>query len=416
MYFDDEKDIIGENPELQIDDDGSVSWENILSDSDDGITVDENGEVTTNIPGIDDSPSGTASVQDDSLNYGDELEFIQNDNEVNEQNINYSIDDSTSADSAPDLGLGDNIEDASSNAAEADEFDIDKQLEQISLDGASGKDESKNFKMPEKKAKNSSSMPILLALLLALLVMGGLYYYFNFFSEGEDDLVPPSTQTQMNNTTQEDIAQRTEEAENIPVVNEDNVDTLKPEEVPAEEKKEVIDIKPTGRLNPFLPLQKYVKADIPETFVQYDKVGIPTPPKQIAVQDEETTKMLSIAVSGIMYDEQKPSAIISLENNDYFVQKGDKLDDYNVVDIGKNYVTISHGKNYYKANVGEEFKITSNFYGSAQYIPQKQGGGRHYYTVSEQRASEMNNARGKRLNDMNGRRYVSEDEVLIKSR
>ena len=122
------------------------------------------------------------------------------------------------------------------------------------------------------------------------------------------------------------------------------------------------------------------------------------------------TKMLAIAVSGIMYDEVSPSAIITFDGNDYFVQKGDRLDDYKVINITRNSVTIALGKNLYRANIGEEFKITSNFYGSAQYLPSKQGGGRQYYSVSDN--TEETPQRG----TIPTTRYVSEDEVIIKSK
>ena len=146
---------------------------------------------------------------------------------------------------------------------------------------------------------------------------------------------------------------------------------------------------------------------------QYDKVGIPTPPPKMGVQDDETVKMLTIAVSGIMYDDVKPSAIISLDDNDYFVQKGDKLDDYKVIDIGRNYVTIAYGKNLYKANIGEEFKISSKFYGSAQYLSNDADGGRQYYSVSDKKEEEKT---PKKKTTPSGNRYISEDDVEIKAK
>ena len=122
--------------------------------------------------------------------------------------------------------------------------------------------------------------------------------------------------------------------------------------------------------------------------------------------------MLAIAVSGIMYDDTNPSAIITFDNNDYFVQKGDRLDDYRVVDIARNSVTIALGKNLYKANIGEEFKISSSFYGSAQYLSPKQGGGRQYHAVS----NEQNDVQQPTRNVIPANRYVSEEDVIINSK
>ena len=85
----------------------------------------------------------------------------------------------------------------------------------------------------------------------------------------------------------------------------------------------------------------------------------------------------------------------------------DKWNDYKVLDIGKNFVVIALGKNTYKANIGEEFKVSSDFYGSAQYMPSNQGGGRQYQLIKEAKATPLNQKTG---------RYVSESEVEINAR
>ena len=155
-----------------------------------------------------------------------------------------------------------------------------------------------------------------------------------------------------------------------------------------------------------MPISKYATTSIPETAIQYDKSGIPKPPEAYGIK-EETEQLMSIAVSGIMYDKNKPSAIVTYDNNDYFVQKGDKLDNYKIVDISKTYVMIALGNNVYKANIGEEFKVSSKFDGSAQYIPQTQGGGKQYYSISDRNSRER---------DQHGPRYVSEDDIKINAR
>ena len=118
--------------------------------------------------------------------------------------------------------------------------------------------------------------------------------------------------------------------------------------------------------------------------------------------------MMTIAVSGIMYDEVKPSAIITYNDNDYFVQRGDKLDNYRIIDIARNHVTIALGNNTYKANVGEEFKISSKFDGSAQFIPSQQGGGKQYYSISTKEKQTSTKS--------DGSRYVSEDDITINAK
>ena len=110
-------------------------------------------------------------------------------------------------------------------------------------------------------------------------------------------------------------------------------------------------------------------------------------------------------VSGIMYDNQKPSAIITLDGSDYFVQIGDKLDNYRVIDIGRSYVKIAYGKNIYKANVGEEFKIGSEFYGNAQI---QRTGAKQYHTVT--------NGEEEKAPSVSTQRYTSESDVTVRRR
>ena len=263
-------------------------------------------------------------------------------------------------------------------------------------------------------------------------VGGGAWYAIQYFSDNQNlnqEAIIPAQQTpqqEMNNINQEMLEQRQQEAENIPVVNEEQANEVKPEEqeikqeepeqpkeeTPEEkiqrlEKRQTINVIPTGRANPFLPSSKYMTTSIPDTNVDFDRAGISNPPETYGAKETEASKLMSIAVSGIMYDESKPSAIITLDNNDYFVQKGDKLDDYKILEIAKTYVTLAHNNNVYKANIGEEFKVSNNFYGSAQFLPQTQGGGRQYYSIERQNRS---------VGVKQSLRYVSEDDITINAK
>jgi hypothetical protein len=232
---------------------------------------------------------------------------------------------------------------------------------------------------------------------------------FNQINQNELPSKAP-IQEEMNNTTQEEITQRQVQQENIPVVNEEEANEIKPDEKEEkkEEKKQIIKVIPTGRSNPFMPIAKYATTDIPDASVLYDKSGVPKPPSEYGIQEEETVQLMSIAVSGIMYDEVKPSAIITYDNNDYFVQKGDKLDNYRIIEIAKNHVTIALGANTYRANIGEEFKINSKFEGSAQFMSKNEGGGKQYYSV--------NSMKNKSNGNSENLRYVSEEDITINAK
>ena len=58
-------------------------------------------------------------------------------------------------------------------------------------------------------------------------------------------------------------------------------------------------------------------------------------------------------VSGILFDKYSPSAILNIEGNDYLVKKGDVVNNYKVLNILQDSVTVKLGENVYKAGIGE---------------------------------------------------------------
>ncbi len=407
MFFEDEKDIIESGADIQISEDGTVTWEDVLNDTDENIVS------VKNVPPVKNEPK-----KESTIDLGDELELVSDiDEDINEADLAQILNETPSPKQKAFDSFGTSEKDSTEENSEDSDFDIDEQLANVALEENGQKNDEEEIVLPRKNERKSSPslMVFLLAILFAVVVVAGVYYILEYTKENNlnqnEIQTPQSVQQEMNNITPEEIAQRKEDT--IPVVNENEVGEIKPDEQqPPEEKKEVIDIKPTGRANPFMPLQKYIAVEIPETVIQYDKTGLPKPPESYGLKDEKTVKMLAIAVSGIMYDDTNPSAIITFDNNDYFVQKGDRLDDYRVVDIARNSVTIALGKNLYKANIGEEFKISSSFYGSAQYLSPKQGGGRQYHAVS----NEQNDVQQPTRNVIPANRYVSEEDVIINSK
>lgn len=392
MFFEDEKDIIKDGADIRIDEDGTVTWEDVLN----------NEEDIAGMPNIE--------HEGKTVDLGDELELVDDtEKEVNDQELLEILN-----------GVQANSSQANDtqNQNKEEDFDIDEQLANVVMEQNQSQNQGQNQEeyIPRKQEKKqtSSTSPLLIIILIGVLIASGIYYGLQYFQENQmlneisqKEIAPkPSVQEEMNNLTQEDLTQRQEES--IPVINEEEVNEVKPEEAkPEVEKKQVINVIPTGRSNPFMPIAKYAKTTIPDTSVLYDKVGVPKPPETYGIQQEETMQMMTIAVSGIMYDEVKPSAIITYNDNDYFVQKGDRLDNYKIIDIARNHVTIALGNNTYRANVGEEFKITSKFNGSAQFIPSQQGGGKQYYSVTKEESQS------KKSSDT---RYVSEEDITINTK
>lgn len=364
MFYENEneKDVIGNDSEIQITEDGVVSWGDVLDDtSDDLVSV------------VNDDSSDDAVIPEASE---DEI-HVDTSEEPDEEELRRILSDGDNSEDASDQDFDLSDEEKSEQDFEFDSSMLDN--EKFTSQDVPAQEVSER-KAPQKSS--SGIMPVLLALLVALIVVGGVYYYINFVSANKEtsngDLVPNN---QINDLTQEELEQRNQEQQqqqqDIPVVNEDTQDLVQADDAQANEKKEVVDIRLGGRANPFLPSSKYLSVEVPETYIDFENPSIPKPPETFGSENSPAVKMLSISVSGIMYDNVKPSAIITYEGNDYFVQRGDKLNEYRVIDIGKNYVLISLGRNTYKANVGEEFKITDNFYGSAKYLPT----GRQYQIV-----------------------------------
>ncbi len=140
-----------------------------------------------------------------------------------------------------------------------------------------------------------------------------------------------------------------------------------------EEKKIVVVVPTGGRTNPFVP-----SSLVDDNGFLSLGADLSIPP-DIDVNSPEAVagrKLMSVVVSGIMYDQSKPSAILKFGGTDYFVQNGDKIDTYTVTGITKDYVQIKNGANIYKAYVGEAFDVGTlpeskqmqNNGGTRQYI------------------------------------------------
>ena len=432
MFFEDEKDNIKGSADISIQEDGTVTWEDVLNNDDDDLVI-----IDDSVPS---EPAKPKKEKQSTVDLGDELQLVDDSDEIDDQELMNIL--SSSSENSNE------IKDSESES----EYDIDSQLTNTILEQNRLEEEVTLTPRKSEVAAKSSSLPLLLSLLFAVIAAGGAYYGIQYFTDkqnlSQDSLVPnQSIQHEMNNMNQEMMEQRKNE-ENIMVVGEDQANEVQPQDdleakrraeeeakmkaeeearLKAEEearkkaeeeerkkaqerelqKRKIISVIPTGRSNPFVPISKYLTTDIPDTNVDFDRAGIPKPPESYSEKDLGTSKLMSIAVSGIMYDETKPSAIITYDNNDYFVQKGDRLDDYRVLDITKTYVTLAYNKNVYKANIGEEFKVSSQFYGSADFLPSNQGGGRQYHSIGVQQ---------REMGTQQTLRYVSESDITINAR
>lgn len=107
------------------------------------------------------------------------------------------------------------------------------------------------------------------------------------------------------------------------------------------------------RLNPFKPTDVDT-TKVRGTIANDTGFEIVEPPVS-SVADENLTKLLQTQISGILYDDESPSAIVNLNGVDQFVKIGDNVGGYLIEGISRNQVQISYQNNTYVASVGELF-------------------------------------------------------------
>ena len=115
-------------------------------------------------------------------------------------------------------------------------------------------------------------------------------------------------------------------------------------------KKGVIAI-PAGTIkaNPFLPYRDIGGSSKVSDVPAYNLVE----PPEMVNADSDAARVMDTIVSGILYDKYSPSAILNIEGNDYLVKKGDVVNNYRVLNIAQDSVTVKLGANTYKAGIGE---------------------------------------------------------------
>lgn len=114
--------------------------------------------------------------------------------------------------------------------------------------------------------------------------------------------------------------------------------------------KSIINI-PKGivKANPFVPYREISASSKVKDVPAYELVA----PPEVLDENSDAARVMDTIVSGILYDKYSPSAIINIEGNDYLVKKGDVVNNYKVLNIMQDSVTVQLGKNVYKAGIGE---------------------------------------------------------------
>ena len=135
-------------------------------------------------------------------------------------------------------------------------------------------------------------------------------------------------------------------------------------------KKDLISI-PSGtvKANPFLPYR-----DIGGTSVSDVPAFDIVEPPEVVNENSDAARVMDTIVSGILYDKYSPSAILNIEGNDYLVKKGDTVNNYKVLNIMQDSVTVKLGNNVYKAGIGEILTEGSVNHNDVSNLSNKFGG------------------------------------------
>lgn len=142
----------------------------------------------------------------------------------------------------------------------------------------------------------------------------------------------------------------------------------------AGQKKDLISI-PSGtvKANPFVPYRNIdgnasKVSDVP----QFELIA----PPEVLNTNSDAARVMDTTVSGILYDKFSPSAILNIEGNDYLVKKGDVVNNYKILDIAQDSVSVRLGKNTFKAGIGEVLTEGSINYNDVSNLNKKFGGER----------------------------------------
>ena len=387
MFFEDEKDNL-ENldnlEEIDLDlgddiDDDSIDWDELLKDDDEelvSVAADKAKPVAEKKP----APVPAQAVEEEPL--FDDL--------TQEEPLAPEATTKEVAQDAFDIFGGSDEEDEEiieEIPAKSPEFEGPKAYQQVQ-----NEIDDDEYVRPVGISQNSpSKLPILLGVLVAIVCLAGGYFLMSAKKPAGIDFTsnppaPVSGEAQApqvepdmpdvpapQGVSKQQVKIPTEDSKNaqeaqIPVVNDEKAKTLKPE------KKITVSVESTGRINPFLP-----------TSIEFSKniyAGIPSQtllPPEAYGEDIGAQNLMKVSVSGILFDNVKPSAIITINGVDYFVQKGDIVDDFHVLDINRQAVVVKKGTNIYKAGVGEMLNRNFEIAGSSTM----ENGVRHYVTASD---------------------------------
>lgn len=135
--------------------------------------------------------------------------------------------------------------------------------------------------------------------------------------------------------------------------------------VPGNNQTVTISIGDVGRKTPFMPKTETKIEEVEdnpsvagmvmvadEEFGEQLNFDVIEPP-ELGRERADIAKLLQTRVTGILFDDKKPSAIINIDGMDQLVKIGDRLSGFEFIAITKNKVVIRDGNNIFRASVGQ---------------------------------------------------------------
>lgn len=124
------------------------------------------------------------------------------------------------------------------------------------------------------------------------------------------------------------------------------------------------------KANPFLPYRNIEGNSLVDDIPAYNLVE----PPEALPKNSDAVRVMNVVVSGILYDKYSPSAILNIEGSDYLVKKNDVINNYKVLNIAHDSVTVMLGENSYQAGIGEILTEGSIKYNEVSNLNNKFGG------------------------------------------
>lgn len=383
--------------------------------------IEENEENIENVESVQQveqvGPQNTQNIQQEIAQIND----LEEEEDETVSQFLHAYDDEVNEPKASEVEVAENNSQAQAKFAEATpdvpvvigNSQDDVNVNSHETQNSSGGNFTKKSKANEPKKQSSSLTTI--ALLLVLLGAGGYYAYTNYgdklnfgvASDSAADVVQDdSLMTGLQDGTGENMGDLSvsSDALDVPTPPADadggeapaNLQTNEGTQATKSVSKAIeqgrtkisndkdtnktsIQIVTTGRLNPFVPVGNLNNIG----FITSPKIDILPPNETLGQPDPLLDKLMSIKVSGIMYDGVNSSAVINLGGVDYFVQKGDKIDSFTVVDITKTSVAIREKNNIFSASIGQTFTNGAAIGGQTQMYKYNNTIIRQYTTASD---------------------------------